>query len=108
MPSFKALIVRPGALFRSLRDLTARERQFLTGEILHARELMPLLMKPRNNQHWTSEDKRELALRLRRLTVISPYLVVLAMPGGMLILPVLAWWLDRRRGRRTPGAAVPR
>ena len=108
MPSFKALIVRPGALFRSLRDLTARERQFLTGEILHARELMPLLMKPRNNQHWTAEDKRELALRLRRLTVISPYLVVLAMPGGMLILPVLAWWLDRRRGRRTPGAAVPR
>ena len=106
MHRIKALIVRPGAIYRTLRDLTARERQFLTNEIMHARGLMPLLMKPRNRQRWTREDKNALALHLRRLSYISPYLVVLAMPGGMLMLPALAWWLDRRRGRRTSNPAV--
>jgi hypothetical protein len=63
-------------------------------------------MKPRNKQQWSLEDKRELAVHLRRLSSISPYLVVLVMPGGMLALPVLAWWLDRRRNRRPSGPAV--
>ena len=107
MPSIKTLIVRPGALYRSMRDLTGRQRQFLTGEIMHARGLMPLLMKPRNKQRWTPEDKQALVLHLRRLSYISPYLVVLAMPGGMLMLPALAWWLDRRRDGRPSGPAVP-
>ncbi|MGH8703050.1 MAG: hypothetical protein ACREVR_17990 [Burkholderiales bacterium] len=43
---------------------------------------------------------RELTAHLRRLSSISRYLVVLAMPGGVLVLPALAWWLDRRRNRR--------
>jgi len=67
---------------------------------------MPLLMKPRNKQRWTPEDKQELSTHLRRLSSISPYLVVLAMPGGILILPALAWWLDRRRNRRPSGSAM--
>ena len=103
MSSLKNLGVRSTVLFRSLRELTARQRQFLTSEIMQVRGLMPLLMKPRNNEQWTPEEKQELAMHLRRLTSISPYLVVLAVPGGMLMLPVLAWWLDRRRNRkRTP------
>lgn len=99
-------MVQPVALIKSVRDLTARERQHLTAEIMHARGLMPLLMKPRNKQRWTPEDKKELANHLRRLSSISPYLVVLAMPGGMLMLPALAWWLDRRRGKRPSDPAV--
>lgn len=106
MLQLKALIVRPGALFRKVRDLTARERQHLTREIMHARGLMPLLMKPRNKQRWTPADKQALMLHLRRLTAISPYLIVLVMPGGMLILPAIAWWLDRRRNQRPHGPAM--
>lgn len=106
MPSFRELIVRPVALIKSVRDLTAREKQYLTNEILHARGLMPLLMKPRNKQRWSPEDKQELAQRLRRLSSIGPYLVVLAMPGGMVVMPALAWWLDRRRNKRPPGPAT--
>lgn len=101
-----ALIARPGALYMKLRDLTAREREHLTREIMQARGLMPLLMKPRNKQRWTPEDKQELSRRLRRLSSISPYLVVLAMPGGMLVMPALAWWLDRRRNQRPSGPAM--
>lgn len=99
-------IVRPGALVKSMRDLTERERQRLIREMGLALGLMPLLMKPRNKQRWTPEDKDALAVHLRRLSSISPYLVVLVMPGGMLMLPALAWWLDRRRNRRMSGPAV--
>jgi hypothetical protein len=107
MQRFKIfLISRSGALLTSMRELTAREKQHLRRELESTRGFMPLLMKPRNKQRWTPEDKRELASHMRRISSISSYLVVLAMPGGMLMLPVLAWWLDRRRNRRPGGPAV--
>ena len=93
-----------GIAYRSIRDLTEREKKHLLREILQVRGLMPLLMKPRNKQHWTPEDKAELNLHLRRLSDISPYLLVLALPGSFLMLPALAWWLDRRRNRQQPAA----
>jgi hypothetical protein len=91
--------LRPVSLVKSVRDLSAREKYLLLSEITKVRGLMPLLMKQRNNQRWTREDKAELATHLRRLAGLSPYLVVLLMPGGFLLLPALAWWLDRRRQR---------
>ena len=97
---------RPVAFIKFVSDLTAREKKALLAEILQVRGLMPLLMKPRNKQRWTPEDKAELAVHLERLSRISPYLVVLVMPGGFFMLPVLAWWLDRRRLRKQPPAAV--
>jgi hypothetical protein len=106
MSRIRTIMLRPIAVFRTLGELSERERRHLTSEILLARGLMPLLMKPRNKERWSDEDKRELAGHLRRLSNISPYLVVLVMPGGMLALPVLAWWLDRRRNRRPGGPAV--
>jgi Ser/Thr protein kinase RdoA (MazF antagonist) len=93
--------------YRSVRDLTEREKKHLLNEILQVRGLMPLLMKPRNKQRWTPEDRAELQLHLRRLSSISPYLVVIALPGSFLMLPALAWWLDRRRNRQQPGPATP-
>jgi len=67
---------------------------------------MPLLMKPRNRQLWTPEDREELKVHLRRLSSISPYLLVLALPGSFLLVPALAWWLDRRRNRLHAAAPV--
>lgn len=90
--------------YRSIRDLTEREKKHLLSEILQVRGLMPLMMKPRNKQLWTTEDKEELKVHLRRLSNISPYLIVLALPGSFLMLPALAWWLDRRRNRQQPAA----
>ena len=90
--------------YRSIRDLTEREKKHLLSEILQVRGLMPLMMKPRNKQLWTTEDKQELKVHLRRLSNISPYLIVLALPGSFILLPALAWWLDRRRNRQQPAA----
>lgn len=93
--------------YRSIRDLTEREKKHLLSEIIQVRGLMPLLMKPRNKQRWTPEDRAELRVHLRRLSSISPYLIVLALPGSFLMLPALAWWLDRRRNRPNPGLGTP-
>jgi hypothetical protein len=93
--------------FRRIRDLTDREKKYLLNEILQVKGLMPLLMKPRNKQDWTPEDKAELRVHLRRLSNISPYLIVLALPGSFILLPALAWWLDRRRNRSQGGTPSP-
>ncbi len=84
-----------------------RERRHLVSELSQVRGLMPLLMKPRNKQKWSAEDRRELALHMRRLQRMSPYIVVFVMPGGFAMLPALAWWLDRRRGQRAGQARPP-
>ncbi len=90
-----------------MRELTGREKRRLVSEMSAVRGLMPLLMKPRNSQQWSREDKAQLTLHLKRISALSPYLVLLLMPGGFLVLPALAWWLDRRRLReRTPAAGA--
>ena len=83
-------------------ELAERERKALLAEMVQVKGLMPLLMKPRNKMEWSREDKDELKAHLRRLSHLSPYLVVIVMPGGFAMLPVLAWWLDRRRQRLSP------
>ena len=88
------------AAFPALCDLKEREKKRLLAEILEIRGLMPLLMKPRNKQLWTSDELEELRIHLRRLSVIRPYLTVFTLPGSSLILPALAWCLDRRRNRQ--------
>ena len=94
------------AVIHHLNELTNREKRFLLDQILQTKGLMPILMKPRNQQRWTAADRAELAQHLRRLSRLSPYLIVLVMPGGFFVMPALAWWLDRRRNR-APGPAAP-
>jgi hypothetical protein len=88
------------AMLRPLWEVQAREKRRIQQEVLQVRGLMPLLMKPRNGYRWTREEKRELVRMLRSLYSVSPYLLTLALPGSVLFLPLLAWWLDRRRVRR--------
>ena len=91
-----------------------RERMRIATQLGTIKGRMPLLMKDRNGSRWNRAERAELQDQLRALTHLSPYLITLALPGSFLILPLLAWWLDRRRGGRpglkndqlTHGAAV--
>ena len=85
-------------------ELAERERKFILSELVQVKGLMPVLMKRRNKQQWTPEDIAEIRAHLQRLSKLSPYLVILVMPGGFAVLPILAWWLDRRRNRRIVNA----
>ena len=77
-----------------------RERDQVLAEMVKVRGLMPLLMKPRNGYRWTRSERAELMVQVKAIAYLSPYLVVMILPGSFLALPVLAWWLDRRRHRR--------
>lgn len=91
--------VSPG-LMQKILAAQNRERKQLQGEMTKVRGLMPLLMKPRNGERWTSAERAALQDQLRALAHLSPYLVAMVLPGSFVALPVLAWWLDRRRQNR--------
>lgn len=88
-------------IIRLTHGLHQREKHNLRKEISGIPGLMPLLMKPRNGERWSAEDRALLKVQLRGLGVISFYLAMLAIPGTAITLPLLAWWLDRRRLART-------
>ena len=78
----------------------ARERDRLSEHLHDARGIMPLLMKRRNGGRWQPEERAVLHRQLKALRHLSPYLLVLALPGSVVALPLLAWWLDRRQALR--------
>lgn len=94
---------RPSAnrgVWYQLRIAQQRERQQITAELVAVRGLMPLLMKRRNGGRWSREERDTLRQQLQAMAHLSPYLLLMLLPGSLLLLPVMAWWLDRRRDRR--------
>ena len=91
---------RAASVLRRAFEFTQRERKFVLDQLAQVRGLMPLLMKRRNRSNWTPEDLAEIRVHLIRLRDLSPYLAMLLLPGGFFALPLIAWWLDRRRERR--------
>lgn len=98
--SLSRSIAEIGKLGRGMRELQHRESQRVRDEMAGTRQLIPLLMKQRNGTKWTAEERRNIQKYLRRIAGVSPYLVLFVMPGGFFMLPLLAWWLDKRRQRR--------
>lgn len=99
--------------FRSIRKplhailaMQNRERTRLWDEMNQMRGLLPLLMKQRNGYHWTELDRKRIKIHLHKLVELSPYMILFVAPGGFFILPLLAWWLDRRHLRQEAEAAV--
>ncbi len=92
-------VALPG-FWRQIFAAQRRETRRVLSELMITREMMPLLMKARNGGQWSASEKELLLSQLRRLARLSPYLVVLLLPGSVLLLPAYAWWLDRRRLKR--------
>ncbi len=81
-------------------DAQRREQELILAELVKIRGFMPLLMKRRNGGTWSGAERAELHEQLRAAAHLSPYLFILLLPGSFVLLPVFAWWLDRRRQRR--------
>lgn len=88
--------VLPG-WWRQMVSSQRREAGRILTQLMATRGMMPLLMKSRNGQSWSAAEKAELLAYLRRMANLSPYLIALLLPGSVLLLPIYAWWLDRRR-----------
>ena len=95
----------PWNLIKPWCGLLQREQSRIRAEILSFQGLMPLLMQQRNGRLWTAAERAQLSQHLRRLTSLSPYLLTLLAPGSFVLLPLLAWWLDRRRTQRNEGGS---
>jgi hypothetical protein len=86
---------------RYLRRLIVVNKQALLMEVLSIKGLMQLLMKIRNtDERWTKEEKKEIKMHLKNMAKIIPTVGIFFLPGGALLLPLLAEALDRRKTRR--------
>ena len=84
------------------RRLIVKNKEFILQEILAVKGLMQLLMKQRNTgQQWTDDEIKEIKKHLRNISKIVPALLIFLLPGGSLLLPVLAEILDRRKAGRS-------
>ncbi len=84
-----------------LKRLLDKNRSFILQEADFISGFMQLLMKPRNTGNkWTKEEQMELKGSLRHLSVYVPVMIIFLMPGGSLLLPFLAEFLDRRKMKR--------
>jgi len=92
---------------RFLKRLIDKNKEFILSQVLAVKDLMRLLMKNRNTgEKWTREEIHEIRAHLRHIAMLVPALIIFLLPGGSLLLPLLAEVLDRRKKiRRSP--AVP-
>jgi hypothetical protein len=84
-----------------LKRRIASQRKLILPHVLRIRGLMGLLMKVRNTgEPWTPEELREIRSHLWGIAKLIPIVVVFILPGGLLLLPILAEVLDRRNAPR--------
>ena len=86
-----------GRLRRQLRTHSGRIRDMIRKDIQDIPGLMALLMKPRNGSRWTPAERAELVGQLSGISRLGLFLALAVVPGTTVALPLLAWWLDRRR-----------
>ena len=83
--------------FCSFVASNTREKRRFRDELAQRKGAWPLLMKQRDGGKLTFDEKSHLKTMVRSASSVSPYLFIWAVPGSMLMLPFLAWFLDKRR-----------
>jgi len=83
------------------KKLISKNRDVILEEGRHIRGFMELLMKHRNTGLvWTREETHDLKLYVKRLSLHVPILIIIALPFGLALIPMLAELLDRRKKNR--------
>ena len=98
--SYQVRLKRAPAWFCSFLAGNHREQRRFRDELGMMKGAWPLLMKQRNGGKWTVQEKDQLKGMVRSASAVSPYLFIWAVPGSMVLLPFLAWYLDTRRKHR--------
>lgn len=84
-----------------LKRLIILNKEAILMEVLSITGLMQVLMKSRNtDEKWTREERKEIMRHLKNIAKIIPTIAIFSLPGGSLLLPILAEALDRRKTRR--------
>jgi hypothetical protein len=87
------------------KKFISKNRDMLLEEGQHVRIFMRLLMKYRNTGiQWTKEETHHLKSHVKSLSLHAPLLMIIVLPFGLVLLPILAEILDRREKRRNQSA----
>jgi len=80
------------------KKFISKNRDMILEEDQQIRGFMELLMKHRNmGIAWTREETHDLKLYAKRLSLHVPALLIIALPFGLALIPMLAELLDRRK-----------
>ena len=88
--------------FCALLAGNSREKNRFKRDIATIRGSVVFLARQRRQGQWTAHERQHLREVMRTASSVSPYLVIWVVPGSMLLLPFLAWFIDHRRKRRQP------
>lgn len=83
----------------------SREKTRLRSEMAVMKGSVVWLVRQRRQGQWSAQERAHLRQVMRSASSVSPYLIIWVVPGSMLLLPFLAWFIDsRRKGRSSPDA----
>ena len=83
------------------KKLLAKNKDMILEESQQIRGFMRLLMKHRNTGIvWTQEETYDLKSYVKRLSINVPVLIIIVLPCGLVLIPILAEILDRRKKSR--------
>lgn len=83
-----------------------REQSRFRKELATMRGSVAWLLRQRRQGRWSAEERERLRGVMRSASSVSPYLLVWAVPGSLLLLPFMAWFIDRRRIARERAAVT--
>ena len=98
--AFQARMERAPEWFCSFLAGNSREKSRLKREMATMKGSVVWLVQQRRQGNWTVDERAHLRDVMRSASSVSPYLFIWVIPGSMLILPFMAWFLDRQRKRR--------
>lgn len=86
---------------RIIRSQVLKSKELILHEAREMSGFMDLLMKQRNTGNgWDRAEKTQLRRYIARLVLYIPVLLIFLLPGGLVLIPVLAEVLDRRKHHR--------
>ena len=98
--AFQRRMERAPEWFCSFLAGNSREKSRLRREIATMKGSVVWLVQQRRQGTWSAEERAHLRDVMRSASSVSPYLFIWVIPGSMVLLPFMAWFLDKQRKRR--------
>lgn len=98
--AFQRKMERAPEWFCSFLAGNSREKSRLKREMATMKGSVVWLVQQRRQGNWSAQERTHLREVMRSASSVSPYLFIWVIPGSMLLLPFMAWFLDKQRKRR--------
>lgn len=84
-----------------IKRLFTFNRQLILYEVIKIRGFMRLIMKYKNTGiKWTKYELAKIKLYIKKMSKIFPMFIIFLLPGGLILLGLLALILERRKRKR--------